>query len=100
MADQQTNPSVTALRRLEASLQSHFCEQLAGDLAGDRDVQDCLAPFRLAPLARWRRLFDLPGSLFRGRPKLPKLSFAAASLFALVVIGMIVLWRPPSSRPI
>src|SRR6202051_5140343 len=100
MADQHTNPSVTALRRLEASLQSHFCEQLAGDLAGDRDVQDCLAPFRLVPAARWRRLLDLPGSLFRGRPKLRKLSFAAAAMFGLVVMGMLGLWWRLSSGPI
>jgi len=100
MADQHTNPSVRALRRLEASLQSHFCEHLAGDLAGDREVQDCLAPFRLAPLPRWRQLLDLPGSLFQGRPKLRKLSFAAVAMFGLVVMGMLGLWWRLSSGPI
>src|ERR1700730_7096293 len=72
MADQHTNPSVTALRRLEASLQSHIREQLAGDLANDRDVQDCLAPFRLASAPWWHPLLDWPAGLFRGRPKLRK----------------------------
>jgi hypothetical protein len=100
MADQRTNPSVTALRRLEASLQSHFCEQLAGDLAGDRDVQDCLAPFRLAPLPRWRRLLDLSGCLFRGRPKLRKCSFAGAAMVGVVAMGMLGLWWRLSSGPI
>jgi hypothetical protein len=100
MADQHTNPSVSALRRLEASLQSHFCEQLAGELAGDPDVQDCLAPFRLAPLPRWRQLLDLPGRLFHGRPKLRKCTFAAAALVGLLGIGMIGLWWRLSSGPI
>jgi Protein of unknown function len=100
MADQHTNPSVTALRRLEASLQSHFCEQLAGDLAGDRDVQDCLAPFRLAPLPRWRRLLDLSGCMFRGRPKLRKCSFAGAALVGVIAMGMLGLWWRLSSGPI
>jgi hypothetical protein len=100
MADQHTNPSVRALRRLEASLQSHFCEQLAADLAGDHGVQDCLAPFRLAPLPRWRQLLDLPGSLFQGRPKLRKCSFGAAAMVGLVGIGMLGLWWRLSSGPI
>jgi len=100
MADQHTNPSVKALRRLEASLQSHFCEQLAGDLAGDHDVQDCLAPFRLAPLPWWRQLLDLPGHLFRGRPKLRKLSFACVAMIGFVAIGMLGLWWRLSSGPI
>jgi hypothetical protein len=100
MADQHTNPSVTALRRLEASLQSHFCEQLAGDLAGDRDVQDCLAPFRLAPLPRWRQLMDLPGCMFQGRPKLRKCSLAAVAMVGLVGMGMVGLWWRLSSGPI
>jgi hypothetical protein len=100
MADQHTNPSVTALRRLEASLQSHFCEQLAGDLAGDRDVQDCLAPFRLAPLPRWRQLLELSGCLFRGRPKLRKCSFAGAAMVGVVGMGMLGLWWRLSSGPI
>jgi hypothetical protein len=100
MADQHTNPSVTALRRLEASLQSHFCEKLAGDLAGDREVQDCLAPFRLAPLSRWRRLLDLAGCLFRGRPKLRKCSFAGAAMLGIVAMGMLGLWWRLASGPI
>jgi hypothetical protein len=100
MADQHTNPSVTALRRLEASLQSHFCDQLAGDLAGDRDVQECLAPFRLPPLPRWQQLMDLPGRLLRGRPKLCKCGFAAAALASLVAMGMLGLWWRLSSGPI
>jgi Protein of unknown function len=100
MADQHTNPSVTALRRLEASLQSHFCDQLAGDLAGDRDVQDCLAPFRLAPLPWWRHISDLPASLFRGRPKLRKCSFAAVALIGLALAGTIGLWWRLASGPI
>jgi hypothetical protein len=100
MADQHTNPSVSALRRLEASLQSHFCERLAGELADDRDVQDCLAPFRLAPLPRWRQLLDLPGTLFQGRPKLRKCTMAAAAMVALVGLGMGGLWWRLSSGPI
>src|ERR1700730_5389554 len=100
MADQHTNPSVTALRRLEASLQSHFCEQVAGDLAGDADVQDCLAPFRLAPLPWWRQLLDLPGTVFRGRPKLRICSFAAAAMVGLLGAGMLGLWWRLSSGPI
>src|SRR5258708_18774746 len=100
MADQQTNPSVTALRRLEASLQKHFCEQLAGDLAGDRDVQDCLAAFRLAPLPRWQQLLDLPANLFRERPKLCKCGFAAVALVGLLGIGILGLWWRLASGPI
>src|ERR1700722_2324770 len=100
MADQHTNPSVSALRRLEASLQSHFCDQLSGELAGDQDVQDCLAPFRLSPLPRWRQLVDLPGRLFHGRPKLRKCTLAASALVGLLGIGMLVLWWRLSSGPI
>jgi hypothetical protein len=100
MADQQTNPSVSALRRLEASLQSHFCEQLAGELADDRDVQDCLAPFRLAPLPRWQQLLDWPARLFRSRPKLCKCGFAAIGLVGLVAMGMLGLWWRLASGPI
>ena len=100
MADQHTNPSMGALRRLEASLQSHFCDQLAADLASDHDVQDCLAPFRLPPLPRWRRLLDLLGSLFRGRPKLRRLSLGAAAIVGLVGIGMAGLWWRLASGPI
>jgi hypothetical protein len=100
MADQQTNPSVSALRRLEASLQSHFCEQLARDLAGDGDVQDCLAPFRITQLPRWRQLLDLPARLFEGRPKLRKCSLAAGAMIALVGIGMLGLWWRLASGPI
>src|SRR5260370_2280966 len=74
MADQHTNPSVIALRRLEASLQSHFREQLAGDLADDRDVQDCLAPFRLAAVPWSHQLLDWPARLFPWRPMLRPMS--------------------------
>jgi hypothetical protein len=100
MADQHTNPSVTALRRLEASLQKHFCEQLAGELAGDRDVQDCLAPFRLAPLPRWQQLLDLFSRLLRERPKLCRCGFAAVALVGFVGIGMLGLWWRLASGPI
>jgi len=100
MADQHTIPSVRALRRLEASLQSHFCEQLAADLANDRDTQDCLAPYRLAPLPRWRQLLDLPGRLFEGRPKLRKCSLGAASVVGVLGLGVLGLWWRLSSGPI
>ncbi|HEY4404022.1 MAG TPA: hypothetical protein VGN55_05145, partial [Xanthobacteraceae bacterium] len=82
------------------SLQSHLCEQLAGELADDRDVQDCLAPFRLAPLPRWRQLLDLPGTLFQGRPKLRKCSFAAIAIVVLLGTGMLGLWWRLSNGPI
>jgi hypothetical protein len=100
MADQHTNPSVRALRRLEASLQSHLCEQLAADLANDREAQDCLAPFRLAPLPAWRRLLDLPRCCFEGRPKLRKCSLGAGAMVGLVGIGMLGLWWRLSIGPI
>jgi hypothetical protein len=100
MADQHTIPSVRALRRLEASLQAHFCEQLAAELANDCDAQECLAPFRLEPLPWWRQLLDLPGRLFQGRPKLRKCSLAAASMVGLLGVGMVGLWWRLSSGPI
>src|SRR5258708_6623229 len=100
MADQHTIPSVRALRRLEASLQSHFCDQLAADLANDRDTQDCLAPYRLAPLPRWRQLLDLPRRLFEGRPKLRKCSLGAASVVGVLGLGVLGLWWRLSSGPI
>jgi hypothetical protein len=100
MADQHTNPSVMALRRLEASLQSHLREQLAGDLANDRDVQDCLAPFRLAPVPWWHQLLDWPAGLFRGRPKLRKVALTAGALVCVAVGGMLGLWWRLSSGPI
>jgi hypothetical protein len=73
---------------------------LAGELADDRDVQDCLAPFRLAPLPRWRQLLDLPGTLFQGRPKLRKCSFAAIAIVVLLGTGMLGLWWRLSNGPI
>ncbi|HEY6258965.1 MAG TPA: hypothetical protein VIY51_24575 [Xanthobacteraceae bacterium] len=91
---------MNALRRLEASLQSHFCEQLAAELGGDHDLQTCLAPFRLARLPWWQRLWDWPGDLFRGRPKLKKVSIAAAGLVGLAVVGMLGLWWRLASGPI
>src|ERR1700704_6190499 len=100
MADQHTNPSVTARRRLEASLQSHFCDQLAEDLAGDPEVQDCLVAFRLARVPWWQRLLDWPASLFHGRPKLRKCSLAVVTLVGLAVMGMLGLWWRLSSGPI
>jgi Protein of unknown function len=94
MADQHTNPSVKALRRLEASLQTHFCDHLAGDPADDHDVRDCLSHFHLAPLPWWQHLVDLPVSLFRGRPRLRLCSFAAVALVGLAGMGMLGLrWR-------
>jgi hypothetical protein len=100
MADQQTNPSVTALRRLEASLRSHLCEKLAAELATDHEVQHCLAPFRLARLPWWRRLIDWPAELLRGRPALRRVSLAAGALLGLVVVAMLGLWWRLASGPI
>src|SRR5258708_36177748 len=100
MADQRTIPRVRALRRLEASLQSHFCDQLAADSANDRDTQDCLAPYRLAPLPRWRQLLDLPRRLFEGRPKLRKGSLGAASVVRVPGLGVAGLWWRPSRRAV
>src|SRR5882757_7246104 len=100
MADQHTNPSVIALRRLEASLQSHMRERLAGDLADDRDVQDCLAPFRLAAVPWWHQLLDWPARLFRGRPKLRRMSLAAGAVVCIIVMGMLGLWWRLSNGPI
>ena len=100
MADQHTNPSVSALRKLEASLRSHLCEKLAGELAADREVQHCLAPFRLARLPWWRRPLHWPAELLRGRPALRRLSLAGGAFLALAVVAMLGLWWRLASGPI
>jgi hypothetical protein len=100
MADQHTNPSVMALRRLEASLQSHICEQLAAELAADHEAQECLAPFRLARLPWWRRILDGPFEFFRARPRLRWLGLVGAAFIGLVATGMLGLWWRLSNGPI
>src|SRR5207302_895759 len=100
MADQHSCSNIAALRRLEARLRSHIRDQLACDIANDRDVQDCLAPFRLAPMPRWRRLIDFPARLLEGRPRLRRSCYAAGSLAGLAVIGTLGLGWRLSSGPI
>jgi hypothetical protein len=100
MADQHTFSNIAALRRLEASLRSHVREQLACDLAGDREVQNCLAPFRLAIIPWWRRLIHLPARWLEGRPGLRRCCYVAGSGAVLAVVAMLGLaWRL-SSGPI
>src|SRR5580704_4383631 len=100
MAEQQTNSSISVLRKLEASLDSHLREQVACELAFDHDVQECLAPFRLARLAWWRQVADWPGHVFGGRPRLRQLSYCTCALAALIGIGMVGLWWRLASGPI
>jgi hypothetical protein len=93
MADQHRCSNIAALRRLEATLQSHICERVAGDLANDRAVQDCLAPFRLSG-SSWRGLIDLPARWLGARPRLRRLCYGAGLLAALVALAISALaWR-------
>jgi hypothetical protein len=104
MADQHrypnASPSVTALRRLEASLRSQLCEKLAAELALDPEVQGCLSPFRLVRLPWWWRLLDLPAELMRARPALRRACMAAGAVLGLLVVGMLGLWWRLGSGPI
>ena len=100
MAEQHTNSSISVLRKLEASLDSHLREHVACDLANDHDVQQCLAPFRLARIAWWRQVADWPGYVFGGRPRLLRLSYCTCALAALLGIGMVGLWWRLASGPI
>jgi hypothetical protein len=104
MADQQTFCTIAALRRLEACVQSHMREQLASELANDRDVQNCLAPLRLSFLFRARQLIHWPvhwsADLFAERRWLRRACYAAGSLAVLAITAMGALaWRL-SSGPI
>jgi Protein of unknown function len=100
MADQCKIPSVAALRRLEESLRSHMCERLAAELSSDHEVQDCLAPFRLAPLPWWRRILEFYRCAFAGRTRLRRASLAAGALVGFAGIAMLGLWWRLSSGPI
>jgi len=94
MAGQHTIPNIAALRRLEACLQSHFREELASDLAEDREVQACLARYRPRPFSWWRSLIGVPARLLAGRPWLRRSCYAAGSLAGVVLVGMgLLAWR-------
>jgi hypothetical protein len=100
MADQCKNPSVAALRRLEASLRTHLCERLAAELSADQEAQECLAPFRLTPLPWWREFAERWHCLFAGRPGLRRCGLAGGTLIGLVGLSMLGLWWRLSSGPI
>ncbi len=100
MADQCKVPSVAALRRLEASLRAHLCERLAEDLSADREVQECLAPFRLAPLPWWHRLSCVWHRAFASRPGLRRVGLAGGALVGIFGMGLLGLWWRLSSGPI
>jgi hypothetical protein len=98
MADQ--NPNIAALRKLEASLQSHLRERLACDLAHDRGVQECLARFRNGPI-NWRWLmpdrWPLP---FKNWPRLRRLSYVGGVLGGVILLALLGLWWRLSNGPI
>jgi hypothetical protein len=90
MADQHTNPTIAALRKLEASLHVHM-----------QDGGPCAARGARAP-ALWQLLSPTYWrlGLTRWWLRLRKLTYVAGALGAIVLIGMSALWWRLGSGPI
>jgi AsmA-like C-terminal region/Protein of unknown function len=111
MARQQTYPSLEALRRLEASLNLHLCDQGAGsaddaasNAAASNEASAAPAP-QAPPKRRLRRASGPIECEWRTRlllwwPRLRKLAFVGGTIASLVFGGMVTLWWRLSSGPI
>ncbi len=91
MADQHTNPTIAALRKLEASLHGHMQD---GDTwAPGRGHAPASWRLRLSP-TYWRL------GLWCWWLRLRKVTYVAAALGGIVLIGMLALWGRLASGPI
>jgi hypothetical protein len=90
MADQQTHPSIAALRKLEASLQLDLLE---------REVRARAAP----AVSSWRSHFDQTHWQLYAADwwvRLRKLTIVAAAIACAIVLGIAALWWRLGSGPI
>jgi hypothetical protein len=92
-ADQHTKPDITALRKLEASIQLDMLEQSTSPSRGERWQHAELTPAQLG-LTCWRL------SLMRFWARWRRVSIAFASGAGVVLIGMMALWWRLGSGPI
>ena len=92
-ADQHTKPDITALRKLEASIQLDMMQQAASPPRGERWQHAELTPAQLG-LTCWRL------SLLRFWARWRRVSIAFAAGAGVVLIGMMALWWRLGSGPI
>jgi len=93
MADQQANPSLSALRKLEASLQSEMRERRPVARDGGRATCASSVALRRVPIAWRSRLFNC---WLHAR----KTTYVAGALAGVVLIAFMALWWRLGTGPI
>ncbi|MGH6770363.1 MAG: hypothetical protein ACRECO_15225 [Xanthobacteraceae bacterium] len=93
MADQNKSPNITQLRKLEASIQLDLLERGASALGGGTRGRTTPTPAELG-LDCWRLTFHRLWARWR------RLTYIAATMAALVMIGVMALWWRLASGPI
>jgi hypothetical protein len=94
MADQYTHPSISALRKLEASLQSEMGARVAAGHGGEHE--SCAATATALPRGTGLRRLNVRDWWLRLRGTV----YVAGSLAAVVMIAFAVLWWRLASGPI